>query len=75
MASGDQVDILGVKFGSRAAKLGIEQGFTITALEVAAERPAKEWFYIPALLLMGLVIIVQRRRAGVIADKELKLAS
>ncbi len=42
MASGDQVDILGVKFGSRAAKLGIEQGFVITALEVATERPDKE---------------------------------
>jgi TRAP transporter 4TM/12TM fusion protein len=75
MASGDQVDILGVKFGSRAAKLGIEQGFTITALEVETARPAKEWFYIPALLLMGLVIVIQRRRAAVIAADELKPAS
>jgi TRAP transporter 4TM/12TM fusion protein len=75
MASGDQVDILGVKFGSRAAKLGIEQGFTITALEVETARPAKEWFYIPALLLMGLVIVIQRRRAAVIAADERKPAS
>jgi len=75
MASGDQVDILGVKFGSRAAKLGIEQGFVITALEVPTERPDKEWFFIPAFLLLGLVVAVQLRRARVIAANELKPAS
>ncbi|WP_291993085.1 TRAP transporter permease [Candidatus Accumulibacter sp. ACC003] len=65
MASGDSVDIMGVKFGSRAAKLGIEQGFKITSIEVLADRPAKEWFFIPALGLLGLIIVIQRRRAGV----------
>ncbi|MCB1942646.1 MAG: DUF3394 domain-containing protein, partial [Candidatus Accumulibacter sp.] len=75
MASGDQVDILGVKFGSRAAKLGIEQGFSITALELAAERPAKEWFFIPALVLLALVVVVQRRRARLLADQEPKPAA
>ena len=27
-----------------------------------AERPAKEWFYIPALILLGFVFLMQRRR-------------
>ncbi|HCZ14559.1 MAG TPA: hypothetical protein DHV85_08150, partial [Candidatus Accumulibacter sp.] len=52
---------------SRAAKLGLEQGFKITSIEVLAERPAKEWFFIPALALLGLIVVIQRRRAGVAA--------
>ncbi len=32
-------------------------------------------FYIPAFLLMGLVIVIQLRRARVIAANELKPAS
>ena len=75
MASGDSVDIMGVKFGSRAAKLGIEQGFKITAIEVLAERPDKEWFFVPAFGLLALIVVIQRRRARTIADKELKPAS
>ncbi|HRF72045.1 MAG TPA: TRAP transporter permease [Accumulibacter sp.] len=59
------LDIMAVKFGSRAAKLGLEQGFKITSIEVLAERPAKEWFFIPALVLLGLIVVIQRRRAGV----------
>src|SRR5690606_33748123 len=41
--SGDEVDILMVRFGSKAGKLGIEQGFRITGVEVPAQRLAKEW--------------------------------
>jgi len=26
------------------------------------ERPAKQWFYIPALFLLGFIIMRQRRR-------------
>ena len=29
-----------------------------------AERPAKEWFYIPALLLLAFVFMMQRRRVA-----------
>ncbi|MCF8198014.1 MAG: TRAP transporter permease [Sulfuritalea sp.] len=67
LPSGDSVDIIMVKFGSRAEKLGIEQGFKITALEVAADRPAKEWLYIPAFVLLGFVVFIQRRRARKVA--------
>ncbi|MBV6273674.1 TRAP transporter permease [Alcaligenaceae bacterium CGII-47] len=56
------VDILGVRFGSPAAKLGIAQGFTIDSLEVMADRPAKEWMFIPALLLLVLLVLAQLRR-------------
>lgn len=63
MADGDSLMVVAVKFGSTAEKLGIEQSFRITSLEVPAQRPAKEWFYIPALLLLAVVIVLQRGRA------------
>ena len=51
-----------VHFGSTAEKLGLEQGFTITTIEMPADRPAKEWMFLPALALLGLVIALQRAR-------------
>jgi TRAP transporter 4TM/12TM fusion protein len=64
MPQGDTIQVLAVKFGSRAEKLGIEQGFAITAIELPSERPAKEWVYLPALLLLGLIVWLQRRRTA-----------
>ncbi len=58
----DKMQIAQVKFGSRAEKLGLEQGFDIASIEVAAERPDKEWMFIPALLLLALIVLVQRAR-------------
>ncbi|MDF1793074.1 MAG: TRAP transporter permease [Thalassobaculaceae bacterium] len=37
----------------------------ISEIHVAAERMPKELFYLPALLLLGLVIVLQRRRTDV----------
>lgn len=62
MAQGDELLIAAVKFGSPAAKLGIEQGFRIVSAEVPADRPAKEWLYLPALALLLLVMGLQRAR-------------
>jgi len=62
MADGDSLMVVAVKFGSAADKLGIEQSFRITSMEVPADRPAKEWFFVPAFLLLGLIIQLQRRR-------------
>ena len=62
IAQGDAVQVLAVKFGSQAEKLGIEQGFAITAVELPTPRPDKEWMYFPALMVLGLVIFLQRRR-------------
>ena len=39
-----------------------DQRVEITAIEVPADRLPKEVFYLPALLLLGLVILSQRRR-------------
>ena len=59
---GDEVTIGPVAFGSVAAKLGLEPGFKVTGVEIPVDRPAKEWMYIPALILLGLVIVLQRAR-------------
>ena len=62
MAQGDELLIAAVKFGSPAAKLGIEQGYRIVSAEVPSDRPAKEWLYLPALALLLLVMGLQRSR-------------
>ncbi|MCK9213100.1 MAG: TRAP transporter permease [Rhodoferax sp.] len=65
MAQGDALLITQVRFGSRAEKLGMEQGFKIVSAEMPADRPAKEWMFLPALALLLLVIALQRARAHV----------
>jgi hypothetical protein len=59
---GDRVQIAGVKFGSRARKSGVEQGWDIVRVEVPADRPSPHWFYLPALMLIAIVWFVQGRR-------------
>ena len=51
-----------LNFGGPAEQLGIDWDWELVELEVPASRWPKELFYIPALLLLGLVILVQRRR-------------
>jgi TRAP transporter 4TM/12TM fusion protein len=63
LPTADGADVIAVKFGSRAEKLGIEQGYRISAIEIAATRPAKEWIFLPALAVLALVVVVQLRRA------------
>ena len=62
MPLGDKQQVAVVQFGSKAEKLGIEQGFEITQVEVAADRPSKEWLFIPASLLLALIMLLQRGR-------------
>jgi len=62
MPLGDKIQVAVVQFGSTAEKLGIEQGFDITQVEVPADRPAKEWAFIPAMVLLGLIVMLQRGR-------------
>jgi TRAP transporter 4TM/12TM fusion protein len=59
---GESVQISTVRFGSSAERLGLQPGFDITAVQLPAERPAKEWLYVPALALLGLLIWRQRAR-------------
>jgi len=63
LADGKALSVMAVKFGSTAEKLGFEQGFKITGLEVPSDRPDKEWLFVPALALLGLVVFLQKRRA------------
>lgn len=64
MALGEDVQVAAVRFGSQAEKLGLEQGFTIKTIELpASNHPDKEWMFIPAFALLGLVWFVQKRRA------------
>ncbi|MBL8323704.1 MAG: DUF3394 domain-containing protein [Rubrivivax sp.] len=62
MSLGDKVQIGAVKFGSRAKKAGLEQGWEVKAVKQRTERPSEHWFYLPALLLVGLVWVTQGRR-------------
>ncbi|MDX5445365.1 MAG: TRAP transporter permease [Zoogloeaceae bacterium] len=58
-----QVQVSMVRFGSAAERLGMEQGYNITLIEVpAGERPSKDWIYIPALALLALVMVLQQSR-------------
>jgi len=45
-----------------AQKAGFEQGFKITGIEVPADRPAKQWIWLPAFVLLGAVFALQRVR-------------
>lgn len=68
MADGDSFLVLAAGFGSAAERLGIEQGFRIETIEVPNDRPAAEWFFIPALGLLLLVVGAQRRRIRLAND-------
>jgi TRAP transporter 4TM/12TM fusion protein len=64
--------VMSVGLNSAAEKAGFEQGFTIGGIEVERSRPAKEWLFVPAVLLMVLVAWTQRRRDGTVplADRK-----
>ena len=51
-----------VDFGSAAERAGIDFDWEIGRVEVINERPAKQWVFIPALLLLAFVAFNQHRR-------------
>lgn len=51
-----------VEFGSFAEKQKIDFDWELKKVQVPAERMPKEVFYIPALLLLGLIVFLQRGR-------------
>ncbi|MGE0255172.1 MAG: TRAP transporter permease [Alphaproteobacteria bacterium] len=61
---GERTIVDDVSFGGPAEKAKIDLDWEIVKLEHPRDRPPKQLFYIPALLLLGLVVLVQRRRAG-----------
>jgi TRAP transporter 4TM/12TM fusion protein len=69
---GDQLEVASVKFGSRARKLGVEQGYQIRHLLLSnPARPSPHWVLLPAGLLALAVWWFQgvrlRRRAEPLA--------
>ncbi len=56
--------VLSVKLNSPADKAGFEQGFKVTGIETERDRLAKEWLFVPAALLLALIMFLQRRRAA-----------
>ncbi len=62
LSTGQEVQVMAVDLRSGADKAGFEQGFKITGVELPADRMAKEWLYLPALLVLGLVFLMQRMR-------------
>jgi TRAP transporter 4TM/12TM fusion protein len=68
---GEMLQVANVRFGSRAAKARIEQGYDIVGIEVPTDRINAHWFYIPGLSIGLLVWLVQgwrlRRKGGVAA--------
>jgi hypothetical protein len=59
---GPDVQVGAVKFGSRAKRGGFEPGWDVAAVKVPTGAPSPHWFYLPALLLVGLVWWNQGRR-------------
>ena len=52
-------------FGSTAERQKIDFDYEIASVQVESDRPPKQLFYIPALLLLGLIVLLQRRRRPV----------
>ncbi len=58
----DKIIVDNVVFGSTAERQKIDFDFEIVSVEVKTDRPAKQWFYLPALIVLGLIIMLQRGR-------------
>jgi len=58
----DKVFIDDLVFGGPAEKAGLDFDFEITAIKIEADRMPKEVFFIPAFILLGGIIVLQRRR-------------
>jgi hypothetical protein len=60
---GTDLEVAQVKFGSRAKKLGLEQGYRIVELKLPnPARPSQHWVFIPAALLAFAVWSMQGAR-------------
>jgi hypothetical protein len=68
MTLGDAVQVGAVRFGSQARKSGFEQGWDIAYVQVPTDRPSKNWFLLPGMLLMALVWALQGRRMRAMAS-------
>ncbi len=63
IVNGDEVVIDNVAFGSAAAEAGFDWDQKIEQVLAPVSQPTKYLMFIPALLLLGLVVMLQRGRA------------
>ncbi|MEH6812654.1 MAG: DUF3394 domain-containing protein, partial [Motiliproteus sp.] len=63
-ASDQGLEVDATEIGSPAAQSGLDAFQVIESLDVPNPQPAKQWIYIPAVLLILLVRMLQRRRRG-----------
>jgi hypothetical protein len=59
---GEMLQVSTVRFGSTAAKARIEQGFEIVGVKVPTDRLNAHWFYIPGLVMVVFVWLLQGLR-------------
>ncbi len=60
-----QVEVVDPGFMSVAEKAGMEPGDIVTQVDTKVPgQPAKEWLFIPSLLILAYVLWAQRRRRG-----------
>ncbi len=59
-----------VGFGSPAEKAGLEWGQQIINIQQPAKRPPKQLMFIPALLILYLVWLTQRKRTGQVLPRQ-----
>jgi hypothetical protein len=67
LTGGEKPSIASVRPGSEAARQKLRPGDTIEGVNVPTERPSAFLFAIPALLVLGALAWLQRRRRGVLA--------
>jgi hypothetical protein len=60
---GGQIVVSNVRFRGPADKLGIDADLVLEAVQVRANQPPKELMYLPALVLLALIVLLQRSRA------------
>ncbi len=58
----DKAFVDNIVFGSTAERQKIDFDFEIASVQKKSDRPPKQLFYIPALLLLGFIVMLQRRR-------------
>ncbi len=57
-----------IVFGKAAEKAGVDFDWEIVEVQVEADQPPKQLMFIPALLVVGVIVVLQRRRkAGDVA--------
>lgn len=65
LIDGEDVIIDNAAFDSPAQAAGLDFDQKVKVVLVPADQPAKAWMYIPALFLLGMICLFQRRRNGV----------